>query len=316
MRLFVVDALRGAAIVLMLLQHSAIYLLNGESNPAALSIAFYVSRISFPLFLFLAGFSVCLSGKKKIAASGKIAYVRHLTVRVISLFALGFLVNVIRADSMSTINILHIIAMSILLCGLTCALSSKPACITIIGLLLLYSIIGPIHALDKPASSYDYLLCLFTKSEYPPGMWFAYSFVGLWACWLYGDGLYTKAALWLAAMLVFASGVLILLGKKIIMYENTAPFLLMMLAVIFMAFYSVNKLYGKKMADFARPLTLYGRHSLSIYIIHQFLFITMPTVLGIKNSLSTGKTIIFFVFFLFCVSSVASYLDNKEVAYY
>ena len=45
-------------------------------------------------------------------------------------------------------------------------------------------------------------------------------------------------------------------------------------------------------------LAVYGRHSLAVYVVHQFLFITVPRLAGFANTLGAAEAAFLFVGFL------------------
>ncbi len=62
-RLAFIDALRGLAFVFMVLNHTAIYLLDGSFSPYRQELFYVTVTLAAPLFLFLSGFSIAISGR-------------------------------------------------------------------------------------------------------------------------------------------------------------------------------------------------------------------------------------------------------------
>jgi uncharacterized membrane protein len=297
-RLPVIDIMRGCAIVLMIFQHTPIYLLSNASGALLGKIAFYASRVSLPLFLFLAGFSTCLSARKRIPKVGERGYLKHLFLRVCGLFVFASIVNFFRMNSYSVINVLHIIGLSVLMCGLIFVSSNASACKIVIAIMFLYSFVGPLQPPDKLVSLPDYFLSIFTKGEYPPGMWFIYSFIGLYVCWFSLDKLHSRRALMVASVFLLLSVQLVLAGMDTASYENRAPFLFFMLFCIIVTYYLIWRLSADKKIAAFKVLATYGRHSLLIYMSHQFLFITLPTLSGFSNKFNNVQTLSVFILFL------------------
>jgi uncharacterized membrane protein len=264
----------------------------------------------------LAGFSVFLSAQRRIQKTGKGGYLRYLTLRVFYLFILASLLNIFRNASMTTINILHVIGISILICGLVKISESAAVCVGLLACALVYSFVGPFE--PPPVTSsflFHHVLILLKNGEYPPGMWFVYSLVGLCACWFYRDKLQTKVSLLISSLTALTAAVLILMGVKLVMWENTAPFLALMLASIFGMYYMVFTMYTKKDLVFLHPVAAYGRHALPIYMVHQFLFITIPTLFGFKNKLNEAGVLAVLFGFMAATSFLIQRYETKRPAY-
>ena len=95
-RLAFVDALRGWAFVLMALNHTSYAFLAGPIATGKLEMVFVTVALAAPLFLFLVGFSLAISGARLGSMPRRF---RHYAVRGLLLIALGFAVNfAIRQD--------------------------------------------------------------------------------------------------------------------------------------------------------------------------------------------------------------------------
>jgi uncharacterized membrane protein len=308
----VIDILRGCAIVLMIFQHTPLYLLSNASESFLYTIASCASRIAFPLFLFLAGFSVYLSARKRIPKVGKTRYLMHLVYRVVGLFVLGVVVNLFRMGSYSTVNVLHIIGMAVLICGLVIVIDSASICKLLIAVMLLYSFIGPLQPPEALNSVADYFLSVFTKGEYSPGMWFIYSFIGLYACWFHRDLLNSWKSILLAAVFLILSIPLFMVGMSNVEADNRTPFLVLMLSCILISYHLILRLSAAGINTAFRVLAAYGRHALFIYVAHQFIFITVPALSDFRNKFDIAQTIAVFCIFLLIAYVLIRFFEKKR----
>lgn len=114
-----IDALRGYALVLMVLNHSALYSLDQTLDPGRHYLVYLTVSLSAPLFLFLVGFSLSLSyyrnNKDVLVYRTSICW-KHIK-KGIGLILAGFVLNIIIAphEPIYSGGILQTIGISIIL---------------------------------------------------------------------------------------------------------------------------------------------------------------------------------------------------------
>jgi uncharacterized membrane protein len=309
-RLDVVDSMRGLAILLMLLQHSFLFLYAGAGG-AAYPYVLLISRLSAPLFVLLAGYCVFLSGKRRTPSSGRLGFLSHILVRVFWLFILGFAVNVMRSFTWYSPNILHLIGFSVLVCSLLFLNSDYRVYSLVLGILVSYSLIGPPHYSSITLGSpIDYLVAFMAVGEYPIGSWVIYSVVGLGLAWFFRDVKWGGARiLYVGEGLILLSFVLVYLTGGVGLSTNRAPFLSFMLGSIAAAYVLLPGISSdSRLSAVGHFLGAYGRHSLATYVIHIFLFSTVFGLLGLGYSLSEPYVLaVFFGFVAVSYPAILAY---------
>ena len=96
-RILFIDRLRGLALVLMILNHSALYLLEASLDPYRHILVYLTVSLSAPLFLFMVGFSLAISHMKNTAMTIRPYHVdlqKHFD-RGVLLILLGFMLNIV-----------------------------------------------------------------------------------------------------------------------------------------------------------------------------------------------------------------------------
>jgi uncharacterized membrane protein len=292
-RVAAVDIYRGIAIVLMLFQHSVLYLypdMEGEF----MGWAALLSRLSAPIFVLLAGYCVHLSAERRIPAGGRGHFLLHALKRAVELFAVGLLVNIIRSDPLSYVNILDLIGISVIAASLLRVTESRAAYAVTIAVLGAYSFASPRYHSDLLITSpLDVPAWLMTTGEYPSGSWLIYAVIGLGLARYMGGRLpggvrlfFAGEGLMLLAVLLLAS------GMRAGLVANHAPFLFAMLGSLCVLQYGLSEAVKiPSLAALSGILSTYGRHSLGIYAIHLFVFARIPVLFGLENSLSEAAVI-------------------------
>jgi hypothetical protein len=109
-RLTYVDALRGLALVVMVVNHTARYWIGQEMGAARYHLIYVTTSVAGPIFLFLVGFVLPMSFEA--AKRPGLKYAR----RALGMVAAGYLLNalVFPDDSWLASNVLHTIGLAIL----------------------------------------------------------------------------------------------------------------------------------------------------------------------------------------------------------
>jgi uncharacterized membrane protein len=118
-RVLFIDALRGFALLLMVLNHTAIHLLDQTLDPGRHYLVYLSVSLSAPLFLFLVGFSLSLSFYRTRAAcaDNKPRHFRKYVKRGLALLMAGYVLNMLIAphEPFYSGGILQTIGISIIL---------------------------------------------------------------------------------------------------------------------------------------------------------------------------------------------------------
>ena len=120
MRLAYLDAARGVALALMVVNHTARYWLAMDAD--ATRLIYLTTSGAGPTFLFLVGFVLPLSYRRAAHP------LRRAVVRAAGLFAAGYALNVVLAPEQPFLgsNVLHTIGVAVLLGPLTCRWLARP----------------------------------------------------------------------------------------------------------------------------------------------------------------------------------------------
>lgn len=288
-RVLVIDALRGVAIVLMLFQHAPMYLLEGYGGSDFYSYAVVVSRLSAPLFFLLTGYSVVLSGRRRIPAQGKAGFMGHAACRCLTLFLLGFPINVFMSKPILYFNVLHVIAFMVFFASLIYVSGSKKAYLTVLALFLFYCLIGPRlvphMTVDSPVSL---VVWFMSRGEYPFGAWFLDALVGMgaamYAASFRAGRIYLFYSGWL---LVIVALLFVPAGYRNTLITNPPPMFFMSMGLILLAYYFLELMQDWRVTERAVGfLAVYGRHSLVFFLGHHFLLGYVPALLGFRNVFS------------------------------
>jgi len=289
-RLSILDALRGTAIVLMLIQHS-IYFLYYDINGLVYGEAYLASRLSAPLFLTIVGYCIALSAERRIPLTGRRGFMKHILVRAALLVITASALNILRFDGIGTLNIIHLITASILVTSVVRVFESRAAYAAALAGLLALSVAPSLTGGWEAVNSW--LPGWYSMAEgYAMGPWQFYGVLGLGLRWLLsGRKIPESHILPLAEILLLFGLISLGLRMGVGISENRLPYTLMLLAGMTAAYYvisAINEIKG--MGRLMSVLTAYGRHSLALYLTHQILFITAPKLLGIGNAFGEAGT--------------------------
>ena len=298
-RLRSIDALRGFAVVLMFLQHFPLWLMYQPEKSEFYMSMFAISRFAAPMFLLVVGISMVLSAKRRISNDGRNSAVKHLVWRGFFIILAGFALNVVTFHSISDLNILYTIGLSIIFLS---ALSTDPRPVKcLVYALVLYIISETVIKLDAIKNFLDMF-------QYPVLPWTIFVIFGIaignYILVFQRDDRTKKLPYYLefsAILLGILSIVFVMLGFPFRYWPySTAPFitattsLMLYFVAIFFWIYEVD---GKNPV-FLRPLIVYGRYALLLYFVHRILIVTIPELINMKNSFSETESIIALLAFL------------------
>jgi uncharacterized membrane protein len=303
-RVDIVDSLRGLAIVLMLFQHSFKYLIEYPEESIIYVWAILLSRLSFPIFLMVSGYCIGLSAEKR----ERFAFFRRIIWRFLFLIIAGSFVSVLRFGSPTDINVLHIIGFSALIAGMFHLNNRIEPLMGLTLVLFLYSATNPHHHSDVLSESpFHIMLLASTTGEYPPLPWIIYSLLGLIIYQTRDNLKKTGINPTIVGELLILAGLLsAAAGLEVNMTYNSAPFMLLVLGFSAIT-YDLTKWITEKSPFSKDFLSTLGRHSLKIYVIHQFLFITLPRIINMENTLKEHIGFMIFLGFL-----AATYMTIKK----
>ncbi|MFC2154201.1 heparan-alpha-glucosaminide N-acetyltransferase domain-containing protein [Candidatus Altiarchaeota archaeon] len=311
-RICSVDALRGLAIILMLTQHAVLFL-GGKEEMLARAFVFLVSRLSAPLFFLLVGACLVLSAQRRSEGGASESMIlKHFLGRSIYIIILGVILNVFKFDYAWELNVLHTIAFSILL--------AAPFVIIREWWLVLLPILVVLKSSLK-VFSFDgislwgwetFWSLPFYTGEYRLLPWSALFLLGV----IMGKMIVQKRS----HQLFLSFGVLLQVAALGVMWldgdfqfwPGTTSFALYSAGAGFVAYAIFQWLYAKDSVhpQLFRPLEVFGRHALFIYLIHHVILYTLLRLVGLANSFSLFSTAIIFILFNFLLYKI---LGNQDL---
>jgi uncharacterized membrane protein len=306
-RVLIVDALRGFAIILMLAQHFPYYLQENVSNSLLFSYAYLASRCSAPLFFLIAGYCVLLSAKRRIASSGETGFLTHIIGRGVSLFLLGYVINLLRFHDFLVLNVIHLIGVSVVFTGLLYLSKSRGAYLITLTVLLLYLFLGPsFNSYVMGSSPSDFIVWFMTSGEFPAASWIIYFFIGLGVGWFQEYIRFPQSH-----MVFMGEGLIILSLPLFLVYPpsavNNRPSFMFLVLGVLLVFYHIIRYFARAHGFILNVLASYGRHSLRIYFTQHVILISIPKLLGFNNTLNVYAIILVFLMFF----TIAYVVINK-----
>lgn len=297
MRLAYLDAARGVALVLMVVNHTARYWL--ADTMAAEPLIYLTTSGAGPTFLFLVGFVLPLSYRAAPHPG------RRALERAAGLFAAGYALNALLSPRQPLLgsNVLHTIGLAVLLAPLARPWLSRPLgrwAIAAAGVALYASFVLLFEPIGSWVSAHP-LVGLLAFFDFPPWPWLGLVCLGLalgaaalevrdpgararfharlaLAAALLAAG--AQAYEWwrpVAPRLAFASDLLIT-NHWVPRGPTTAWVLAWVLATVAVCFFVVER-RGVPL----RPLVVFGRAALFLYLAHHVVVVTLgQRILGLS----------------------------------
>jgi uncharacterized membrane protein len=175
MRYTYLDAARGVALVLMVVNHTARYWLADDAGPW--SLIYVTTSAAGPTFLFLVGFVLPLSYQR--AASP----VQRAMIRAAALFAAGYALNVVLWPRQPLLgsNVLHTIGVAVLVALLARPWLARPLgryAVAAIGVAFYVSFVLLVEPLTAWVGAHP-LVAQLAFYDFPPWPWLGLVFLGL-----------------------------------------------------------------------------------------------------------------------------------------
>jgi uncharacterized membrane protein len=311
-RLKSIDAVRGLAVVLMLLHHFTEYLMFNALNSAIFIIIFVVTRLSAPLFLVVTGISMILSADRRAERqkSGEIS--AHFLKRGVLLIAAGFAINIIIMD-FTSLNILYTLGLSSILFS---SLIVKPnQWNNFRSLVVILLITGAVYTSKNFEN-------VFSSFDFPLFPWIIFVAYGI----ILGTGItaYKKTEkkqllvgyLETSAILLIITTAIFVSLKLPFVYRHTAslPFITFSMSIITYVLSAAIQLYEfqKKNPFVGKPLEILGRHALQVYFISFVVVVTIPKICGFEKRMSEAGALFSMALFLGCALWILSYAEGRK----
>ncbi len=313
-RITVLDALRGAAITLMLLQHSMYYLYY-DLDGMVYGGVYLISRLSAPLFLTILGYCIALSAERRMPSAGRWGFARHALSRAAILLIAASALNLLRFDAAGTPNILHLLIVSILMTSALRIAGNKAVYAAVFALFIVLSAAPAVAGGWELVNSW--LPGWYSLAEgYAIGPWQFYAVFGLGLRWLApGARLVNAHRLPVIEALAFLSILSMGLGIGVGVFESRLPYTLILLAGMAAAYQAVSAVGEiKALSPLTGALTAYGRHPLPLYMAHQAAFATAPRMLEIENTFGPAGALAALSCFLLAAYAGARALDARAAS--
>lgn len=275
-RVFIIDFLRGLAVVFMFCHFPGPWMDWGSGLHL---LSFLLSRLAAPLFFILAGYSIHLSGEKRIACAGRSGFLGHVFSRLLIFLAAGELVKYFNGEE--GLIVIQQIGLSVFLLGIVYVTRLKAALPIVLAASIIPGILQePVEAaphMDKPLSLIIYL---FTGGEYPPAYWLSYYLLGLGLA-MHGGLSRLEGKSFNLGWLAIASSIFLALAIPIDMAYNSLSFMAFIVGFLLMS-HGLSLLFCRKYGSSfpAGVLATLGRHALPTFILLRILVYPQPAFPG------------------------------------
>jgi uncharacterized membrane protein len=298
-RLAFLDAVRGLAIVLMVVNHTARWWLAPSPGPAGDALVYGTVLLPAAMFLFLVGFGLVLSAARRPDTGGLVPRAVPYLRRGLGIVLAGIVLNVLvfRDEPFWTSRVLQTIGLSVALLGVATPLLRSRAgrAIAAVVALALYAAFAAFHApldawlAERPVTA----RALFF--DFPPWPWLAVPLAGVAAGWTWlearrrgpreesaffrraaiagalGLALYAALTWWLDPRPRFAFERDIVVNWHWTPGGTTALLVGGGTASILALAYRVVEVGRVRL----RPLVVLGRAALMLYLVHHLIVLTL-----------------------------------------
>lgn len=296
-RLVFLDALRGVALVVMVLNHTSHWWIGRSMGWGRYHLVYITVTVAAPIFLFLVGFVLPLSLHRYAAAPMPARVWLRYVRRGLGIAVLGYALNalVFAREPIWTNEVLHTIGVSVVLAPLALpALRSRAGRITVLlGAALAYTAFARSFAAVAAWSARHPGVSLVLFKDYPWWPWTSIVAVGLVIGWMWreavargAEGCFFRrlaaggAALMLSAVAAEAawpSAPRVAFTRDLIINHHWVPApitatwvvgVVLVLTSAFWFLFEVHRLYSG-------PLVVLGRTALALYVVHQVIALTI-----------------------------------------
>ena len=299
-RLAFVDALRGLAVAGMLVIHQSEWWLTPVARRTeTFATLYFISKLVAPVFLTLAGVSLALrfGGRPK-----RWVDLRPVLSRGLKILALGYVFNlavwvpVWGLEEIASWDILQLIGLAIIVCGLLLAMTPWWArLIAALGMAWLSTVLVRRHVDFLPAYLADVVYGRTPPAYFPIVPWLAYVLGGTVLGEAYLRARQTRRLSRLAVIVAALGTVLLITGTlgqpwaarfdpdELWLREFSHPGpaqLAFASGVVLLLFAGLQAFYARREAAWLEPLVATGRASLFIYTLHHLVGYTLFYFLG------------------------------------
>lgn len=298
-RLPFVDALRGLAVVGMLVIHQSEWWLSPAARRTGLfAVLYFLSKLVAPVFLTLVGVALMLRFRGR---SVRWTDLRPVLLRGLKLLALGYAFNLVvwvpvwGLEEVANWDILQLIGLSIMVCGLLLLAPWWARLGLVLGVVWLSPVLVRRHLGFLPAYLADVVHGRTPPAYFPIIPWMAYALSGTVLGEVY---LWRKRAGRLSRFVTFVTGlgaVLIIVGTLgrpwavrfdpdelwLAEFSHPPPAQLAFASgVVLLLFVGLRALCAGREPVSLEPLVAMGRASLFIYLLHHLVSHTIFHFLG------------------------------------
>lgn len=315
-RIISIDALRGIAVILMIMQHLSAWLwseplrsINLLYDKSALLYWFnMLGFLSAPLFILLAGFGAFFLSRK---SSSKVIVKRGMLIMLTGLF-----LNLITPHWFSPFSwyVLHLIGFALILFPLlrrlsTLSLLFTSALLFVLAPLLQTGINSPLllsrEMMSRVDSISDPFRIIFVEGHFPLFPWLGLFLLGIVTARWYSEG--RTKMIFVAGVMLSAVGLMLFLcfrlGLPFATYGTWYRFFIFQISIfpvqppLFLIVYGmvIVFLYAGLSSDLFNRLKIlswFGRVSLTIFVLHIFVAEELTRVIGIYKFFDASSTVL------------------------